>query len=140
MSKWTKFRDGVTSTLLGIQHKDTIVRGGELANDVNTQVKSIIGSFGVQISNEDIYNHITYALKDKYPELLSNQIFKTSIIELIELNRGLIIDSVTYEKNKDYISIMKKRIATSYIQSLVSIGSRILSYLIEKYILKGMIR
>lgn len=140
MSKWVRFRNSITSAITSAVNKDSIIEGGEFANAVKDTIEVVSGDGKKpEEVNADLYDVVVAMLvKSGYKDAARPEI-KESIIELINLQRGIMEDKEKYGKNKDYASVVKKKIAIQYIQFTLNIATKILGYLLEKYLMKKLI-
>lgn len=139
MSSWVKFRNSITSAIVSTVNKDSIVEGGEFANAVKDTVALVSSIKKPEEVNADLYDIVVAMLvKSGYKDAARPEI-KESIIELINLQRGIMEDKEKYGKNKDYASVVKKKIAIQYIQFTLNIATKILGYILEKYLMKKLI-
>ena len=139
MSTWVRFRNSITSAIVSTVNKDSIVEGGEFANAVKDTVVLVSGIKKPEEVNADLYDVVVAMLvKSGYKDAARPEI-KESIIELINLQRGIMEDKEKYGKNKDYASVVKKKIAIQYIQFTLNIATKILGYILEKYLMKKLI-
>lgn len=140
-SGWVTFRDSVIGGIFG---KKDIVNAGNFANEISDEVKITLGTtiegIGFNSAVETVYETVTDRLEKRGWKYAKSPALKDTIIELIQLNRGLIEDSEKYRMNEDYKSQMKKQIAMQYAAFTLKILGKVIGYLLEKYLTKGLIK
>ena len=141
MSKWTKFRDSVVSGFIDITKGSVIKSGISIADEAAAMIEdNAFKAFGTPLYDTTTLTCLIMdKIERKYPEIKGTIIADAVSIyvkEIIDLNKGLIEDGATYAKNKDFISIMKKKIAEEYCTFFISASKKIISLLIEKYLYK----
>ena len=141
MSKWTRFRDGVVSSFIEMTKGKVIETGIVIANEAATIVEAnALSTYGTPLyDTEALTQKVMSKIYAKYPEVEGTDVGDAVAIyvkEMIDLNKGLIEDGVSFAKNKDFLSIMKKKIAEEYCAFFINASKKVISLLIEKYLFK----